>query len=574
MASLTNGWKLFSAAALTAAMLFTAVPAKAEAIPDGGTFTVTWAQNPVSLNPGLSSGISSGIPGAQLFASPLQYDDQWNPHPYLAEKWEMAPDGLSLTLHLVKGAKFHDGTPITSEDVAFSIMAIKANHPFKAMYAPVSGVDTPDPYTAVIRFSKPHPAILLCMSPVLCPIMPKHVYGTDPNIRQNPANKAPIGSGPFKFVEWKPGDYIMLEKNKDFFIKGKPHVDRVIIKIIPDMNNRVMAVERGEVDAMPFFDSLREVKRLSGDKNLVVTNKGYAGIGSLDWVAFNTGKKPFDDVRVRQAAAYAIDRNFFAKVIMMGLVTPSATPITPFSPFYTKDVNMYDVNLEKAKKLLDEAGYPVKADGTRFTVTVDYAPGSPTTKMIPEAAARQGRHRRQDPHFSRLRHVGRTGVQLQLRHHHRQRVQLGRSRHRRAPHVFLRQHREGRSFLQYPAVPQSQGRRDHGTGGLRGRQREAREAVQGIPADRHERRADLLHDHHRLPHHLQQACRQRARVHLGLPRSVYGRLPEEVAALDRAGRGNFARPGVLPDRGCSGRACLSILGMGPRPIRNIRGEFL
>ena len=149
MASLTNGWKLFSAAALTAAMLFTAVPAKAEAIPDGGTFTVTWAQNPVSLNPGLSSGISSGIPGAQLFASPLQYDDQWNPHPYLAEKWEMAPDGLSLTLHLVKGAKFHDGTPITSEDVAFSIMAIKANHPFKAMYAPVSGVDTPDPYTAV-----------------------------------------------------------------------------------------------------------------------------------------------------------------------------------------------------------------------------------------------------------------------------------------------------------------------------------------------------------------------------------------------------------------------------------------
>ncbi|MFQ9867515.1 MAG: ABC transporter substrate-binding protein [Bilophila wadsworthia] len=89
-------------------------------------------------------------------------------------------------------------------------------------------------------------------------------------------------------------------------------------------------------------------------------------------------------MRVRQAAAYAIDRNFFAKVIMMGLVTPSATPITPFSPFYTKDVNMYDVNLEKAKKLLDEAGYPVKADGTRFTVTVDYAPGSPTTKMMAE----------------------------------------------------------------------------------------------------------------------------------------------------------------------------------------------
>ena len=91
MASLTNGWKLFSAAALTAAMLFTAVPAKAEAIPDGGTFTVTWAQNPVSLNPGLSSGISSGIPGAQLFASPLQYDDQWIRIPTLPKSGRWPP---------------------------------------------------------------------------------------------------------------------------------------------------------------------------------------------------------------------------------------------------------------------------------------------------------------------------------------------------------------------------------------------------------------------------------------------------------------------------------------------------
>ena len=576
MASLTNGWKLFSAAALTAAMLFTAVSAKAEAIPDGGTFTVTWAQNPVSLNPGLSSGISSGIPGAQLFASPLQYDDQWNPHPYLAEKWEMAPDGLSLTLHLVKGAKFHDGTPITSEDVAFSIMAIKANHPFKAMYAPVSGVDTPDPYTAVIRLSKPHPAILLCMSPVLCPIMPKHVYGTDPNIRQNPANKAPIGSGPFKFVEWKPGDYIMLEKNKDFFIKGKPHVDRVIIKIIPDMNNRVMAVERGEVDAMPFFDSLREVKRLSGDKNLVVTNKGYAGIGSLDWVAFNTGKKPFDDVRVRQAAAYAIDRNFFAKVIMMGLVTPSATPITPFSPFYTKDVNMYDVNLEKAKKLLDEAGYPVKADGTRFTVTVDYAPGSPTTKMMAEYLKPQ---------------LAKVGIDAKIRIS----PDFGTWAERVSNYNFdittdnvfnwgdpvIGVHRTYSSANIVKGVPFSN------TQQYRNPKVDAIMEQAASEVD-NEKRAKLYKEFQQIvmndvPIYFMTTTAYHTIYNKrvgNVPASIQASslriwtLPEEVAALDRAGRGNFARPGVLPDRGCSGRACLSFLGMGPRPIRNIRGEFL
>ncbi|MFQ8737307.1 MAG: hypothetical protein ACLSAH_16000 [Bilophila wadsworthia] len=139
--------------------------------------------------------------------------------------------------------------------------------------------------------------------------------------------------------------------------------------------------------------------------------------------------------------------------------------------------------------------------------------------------------------------------------------------------VFLRQHREGRSFLQHPAV--------------RNPKVDAIMEQAASEVD-NEKRAKLYKEFQQIVmndvpiyfmtttayHHLQQACRQRARVHLGLPRSVYGRLPEEVAALDRAGRGNSVRPGVLPDRGCSGRACLSFLGMGPRPIRNIRGEFL
>ena len=102
----------------------------------------------------------------------LRFDADWKPQPYLAESWELSPDARALTLHLRKDALFHDGKPVTSEDVAFSVMAVKQNHPFQTMLAPVDNVETPDPHTAVLRMSRPHPAILLAMSPALMPVLP------------------------------------------------------------------------------------------------------------------------------------------------------------------------------------------------------------------------------------------------------------------------------------------------------------------------------------------------------------------------------------------------------------------
>ncbi|MFK5951692.1 MAG: ABC transporter substrate-binding protein, partial [Desulfobacterium sp.] len=161
----------------------------------GGELVMGLYATPPHLNPAIQSGMATQFPGTQIFAGLLRFDNDWNPHPYLAENWEISKEGLSVTLHLVKNAVFHDGKPITSEDVAFSILTVKALHPFKSMLAPVERVDTPDPHTAVIRLKKPHPAILLAMSPALLPILPKHVYGTVKKIRGHPANMKPIGSG-------------------------------------------------------------------------------------------------------------------------------------------------------------------------------------------------------------------------------------------------------------------------------------------------------------------------------------------------------------------------------------------
>ena len=160
------------ATALATAMVGSAL---AEAHKKGGTLTMAIPQTPRHLNPAVQSGTATGVPGTQLFAAPLRYDEDWTPQPYLAESWETSDDGLTVTLKLVKNATFHDGKPITSEDVAFSVDTIKANHPFKTMFAPVTEVQTPDAHTAVLKLSQPHPALMLAMSSQLMPIIPNHV---------------------------------------------------------------------------------------------------------------------------------------------------------------------------------------------------------------------------------------------------------------------------------------------------------------------------------------------------------------------------------------------------------------
>ncbi len=340
------------------------------------TLVIATTQVPRHFNGAVQSGMATAMPSAQIFASPLRYDENWKPQPYLAQSWDVAPDGLSVTLHLVKNALFHDGQPVTSEDVAFSIMAIKANHPFQTMLAAVDKVETPDPFTAIIRLSHPNPALLLAMSPALMPILPKHVYGDGQDLKTHPANLKPIGSGPFKLTEYKQGEYYTLEKFDKFFIPGRPKLDRIVVRLVSDPNAAIVSMERGDVSALPFVTGVRDIDRLEKAPNVVVTDKGFAGIGALNWLAFNTRKKPLDDVRVRQAIAYAANRDFIISKLMGGKAVPATGPIAPGSPLAESAVETYKVDYVKAAALLDAAGYPKAADGSRFSLTIDYIPGA------------------------------------------------------------------------------------------------------------------------------------------------------------------------------------------------------
>ena len=358
-----------------AATLPIAAHAQGTAPRRGGTL-VTLGATTRHVNPAIQSGTPAGIPGTQIFASPLRFDDKWNPLPYLAEKWELAADGKSLTLHLVKGAVFHDGAPITSADVAFSIGVIQKNHPFKTMLEPVETVETPDPQTAIIRMSRAHPAILLAMSPALCPILPKHVFGDGRDILTHPANTAPVGSGPYRLTEFKPGESITLERFDRFFIPGRPYLDKIVMRIITDPPTALLAMERQELVYNSFLTTVRDAERLAKQPHIQIIDKGFEGIGALNWLAFNTARKPLDDKRVRQALAYLSDRARMLKVLQGGKVPQALTPIHPGSPLYTTEVNHFEYDLKKAEALLDEAGYKKGADGTRFKITIDPIPGT------------------------------------------------------------------------------------------------------------------------------------------------------------------------------------------------------
>lgn len=354
----------------------------------GGTLVIGMRDTPRHLNPAVQSGIATGQPGTQLFASLLRYDENWTPHPYLAKSWEVSEDGLTVTIHIVEDAVFHDGKPITSEDVAFSIETVKKYHPFKAMYAPVESVQMPDKHTVVIHLKHPHPAMLLAMSSQLLPIIPKHIYCCGPEILTNPQNSENVvGSGPFKLVEFVRGQHIILERFDDYFIEDLPYLDKIVMRIIKDPAALTIALLNGEVQLASFLQNPRNIKRMQNSENLVVTPEGYGAVGPITWLAFNLENKYLSDLRVRQAIAYAIDKDFIANALMLGTAEKARTGIHPDSPFYEPDVETYELDdidkaIVKANEILDAAGYERGPDGMRFTFSIDYVADS--TKPLAE----------------------------------------------------------------------------------------------------------------------------------------------------------------------------------------------
>ena len=383
MSTIDRRHLLQAGAALTAGSMFGIPLDVAAQAAKGGVLVVGSTQAPRHLNSAVQSGVATMMPAAQLFASPIRMDKNWKPQPYLAESWTLSPDNRSITLVLRKNAVFHDGKPITAEDVKFSIETIRDNHPFKTMYGPVNAVTINDPQTAVIRLAEPHPAVLLALSTSLTPIIPKHIFGDGTDVKIHPRNATPVGSGAFKLVEFKPGEHIIMDRFDRFFMKDEPKLERIIVRLFKDPTSLLLAFERGEVDVHQALTDPREIERARKIPAAQVY-KAAPAIGPLTWLAFNTKSPKLADKRVRQAINFAIDKKYILEAMLGNMNARATGPIALGSPYYSADVEKYDFNLGRATKLLDDAGLKPGANGVRMTLDIDAIPGSADFKAIQE----------------------------------------------------------------------------------------------------------------------------------------------------------------------------------------------
>jgi peptide/nickel transport system substrate-binding protein len=345
----------------------------------GGTLT-TFTSGYRTLNPAVQSGASTGAPGSQIFAGLVSVGADYVIQPYLAQSWEISEDQLTVSFDLIEGGKFHDGELITGEDVKFSLETVRANHPFGlAMFGNVGEIRIPEPYKVVMHLKQPIPGLLLSMQPLLLPILPKHIYDDGQGMKKHPRNmENVIGSGPFRVQENNPAERLVLVKNEDFFIEGKPYLDKIVYPKIKDPLTRVLMLEKGEIDLAPFA-GIRptDANRLESAKGVKVTTDGYDAIGYVHYIEMNLRKEPFSNQDVRKALAHALDTGFLAKVIFGGRTVPGTGPLHSGNPFYSTDVPFYEPDMGKAATMLDAAGYPVKGDGTRFSFVLDVPSWAP-----------------------------------------------------------------------------------------------------------------------------------------------------------------------------------------------------
>lgn len=340
----------------------------------GGTMTIMFMTEPPSLVSLVNT--SSLTCSAKVTEGLLWYDHAMQPHPQLATAWTISSDGLTYAFTLRQGVQWHDGHAFTSADVAASLAILKKSHPRgRSTFAHLAEVQTPDDHTVILKLDAPIPYLIKGWAAAESPIIPKHIYdGTDPFTNGN--NSAPIGTGPFRFKEYVRGDHVVYERNPDYWDSPRPYLDQLVVKFIPDAAARSAALESGQVDlgyrtpvAYSDLDRLRTAGRL------VFETKGYEYNNNVNGLEFNLDAPNLARLPVRQAIAHALNAAAICKTVYYGTFEPCAAPIAPYlAEYHDPEPSPYPFDIAAANKLLDDAGYPRGAGGTRFRMRFDVSP--------------------------------------------------------------------------------------------------------------------------------------------------------------------------------------------------------
>ncbi|MFH1856747.1 MAG: peptide-binding protein [Candidatus Omnitrophota bacterium] len=272
----------------------------------------------------------------------------------LAESWEVSEDNKQITFYLRKGVKWHDGVPFTAKDVKFTYKLIldpETACPYSSSYSDIEEIKIIDDYTLIITFKEPYAPALLKLG---MGIVPEHLL-EGKKIRASFFSRSPIGTGPYKFKEWKTDEYVILDANEDYF-EGRSYVDKYVIRIIPDTAVQYLELFTDQVDSMdlnPYQYTIRsETKEF--EKKI---NKYKYLAHAYTYIGYNLEDPLFEEKKVREALSLAIDKNEIIQGVLLGLGEPTTGPFLKGTYSYNNDVRDNEYNPEKARELLREAGW-------------------------------------------------------------------------------------------------------------------------------------------------------------------------------------------------------------------------
>jgi peptide/nickel transport system substrate-binding protein len=310
-----------------------------------------------TMDPRLARDTSAARMQELVFSGLVDLDANLVPQPDLAVSWEFTSP-TTLVVRLREGVTFHDGSPFTGEDVAYTYTTLVSEAlaaPRRALYTPISAVNVLGDHEVEFVLSQPYAPILQYMDMGIVSKAAAEASGAD-------FGAQPVGTGPFRLVSWDRGDRIRLAAFDDYH-RGRPAIDEIVISVIPDNNVRLIGLESGDLHFIHSPVPPQDLERLDADPSVTVERTTALGYTYLN---LNLRNPKLQDVRVRQALAHLTDRDTISEVIFYGMDTPGESFLLPNTYFYTPDVNTYAFDPERAAQLLTEAGWvDSNGDGIR-----------------------------------------------------------------------------------------------------------------------------------------------------------------------------------------------------------------
>ncbi|MFC7395429.1 glutathione ABC transporter substrate-binding protein [Scopulibacillus cellulosilyticus] len=325
----------------------------------GKDITIAVQSNFISMDPQDTNDTQGYSAQKTMMEGLLGFDKNMKVIPVLAKSYKVSDDAKEFTFYLRKGIKFQDGTPFNAEAVKVNIDRVSnpANKLKRySLFSLVKETKVINDYTVEVILKKPFGAMINNFAhPAGMMMSPKAIkkYGKD-------IGRHPVGTGPYEFVDWKQGDHLTVKKNPHYWRKGYPKLNSITFKPVPENGSRIDMLKTGEADFI-YPVPTEEAKKINGKNGIEMISKPSIVV---DYMSMNTMKKPFNNLKVRQAINYAINKPAFLKVVLNGYGQPLDSVLAPQVQFYSKQ-NVYKYDPEKAKKLLKEAGY-----GDGFTATL------------------------------------------------------------------------------------------------------------------------------------------------------------------------------------------------------------